>query len=83
VDKVGVILAAAGRGERFGAEVPKQFLELRGRPVFWWSLRVFEAHPGVGEIVARMVAKSNFNDTSHPDSCWLAIFSDDLLLLLW
>ncbi|WP_168719687.1 2-C-methyl-D-erythritol 4-phosphate cytidylyltransferase [Thermosulfurimonas marina] len=49
--KVGAILAAAGRGVRFGAEVPKQFLELGGRPVFLWGLSALERHPRVEEIV--------------------------------
>ncbi len=49
--KVAVILAAAGRGERVGTEIPKQFLEILGTPVFVYALSVFEAHPKVSEIV--------------------------------
>ena len=49
--RVGVILAAAGRGERMGHRIPKQFLELAGVPVYLHSLRVFEDHPRVEEIV--------------------------------
>lgn len=32
------IVAAGGRGERSGSEVPKQFADLEGRPLFLWSL---------------------------------------------
>ncbi len=49
--KTGVILAAAGRGERVGSEIPKQFLKLAGAPVFIHTLSVFESHPGISEIV--------------------------------
>lgn len=41
-DKV-VILLAAGRGSRMGAEVPKQFLELGRKPVLLHTIEKFEA----------------------------------------
>jgi len=31
--KVGAIIPAAGRGTRIGEAVPKQFLELQGKPL--------------------------------------------------
>lgn len=34
----GLVLAAAGSGSRFGSEIPKQFLEFDGRPLFLHSL---------------------------------------------
>lgn len=37
----GLILAAAGRGSRFGSEVPKQFWELRGKFLFLHALEPF------------------------------------------
>lgn len=45
----GVVLAAAGRGTRFGR--PKQFVELAGKPMLAWSIGVFAAMPEVAEIV--------------------------------
>lgn len=45
------ILLAAGRGERIGEETPKQFLDLRGRPVFEHSLAVFEAVEGLESVI--------------------------------
>ncbi len=36
-----LIIPAAGRGTRFGADRPKQFLDLRGRPVLAWTLAAF------------------------------------------
>jgi 2-C-methyl-D-erythritol 4-phosphate cytidylyltransferase / 2-C-methyl-D-erythritol 2,4-cyclodiphosphate synthase len=45
------ILAAAGRGTRLGAEVPKQFLTLGGRTILQWSVEAFERHDRVTRIV--------------------------------
>lgn len=45
------IIVAAGSGSRFGADIPKQFLELCGRPVVMHTIDAFrEAFPD-GEIV--------------------------------
>lgn len=46
---VGVILAA-GRGERFGGEVPKQFAEVLGRPVLAYTLSVFQRAADIDAI---------------------------------
>lgn len=45
------VIVAAGRGERFGGEDPKQFLLLAGSPVLLWSARAFVDHPLVDEVV--------------------------------
>lgn len=47
-----VVVPAAGRGARFGGEVPKQYLEVAGEPLLAHSLRALFAHPGVeGAVV--------------------------------
>lgn len=46
---VTAIIVAAGEGKRFGS--PKQFSFLKGKPVLEWSLRKFETHEGVDEII--------------------------------
>lgn len=48
---VGVIVVAAGRGERLGGQVPKQLLDLGGRSLLARSVAAFDAHPAVGPIV--------------------------------
>jgi 2-C-methyl-D-erythritol 4-phosphate cytidylyltransferase len=48
---VGVVVVAAGRGERAGGDVPKQFREIAGIPVLLRALRPFLAHPQVGPVV--------------------------------
>jgi 2-C-methyl-D-erythritol 4-phosphate cytidylyltransferase len=47
------VVPAAGRGTRFGAPLPKQYLALAGRLVIEHSLRAVLDHPGVdGAVVA-------------------------------
>lgn len=42
------IIVAGGSGSRMGSAVPKQFLELNGKPVLYWSMRAFlKAMPGI------------------------------------
>jgi 2-C-methyl-D-erythritol 4-phosphate cytidylyltransferase len=45
----GVVIAAAGRGSRFGR--PKQLIDLGGKPMLAWSFDVFASMPEVDEIV--------------------------------
>jgi 2-C-methyl-D-erythritol 4-phosphate cytidylyltransferase len=49
--KCTVIIPAAGSGSRFGAETPKQFLPLRGRPLISWAVERFIGEPDVIRIV--------------------------------
>ena len=49
--KVSCIIAAGGRGERFGKERPKQFQYFKGRPVIAWSIRAFLDVPFIKEMV--------------------------------
>jgi 2-C-methyl-D-erythritol 4-phosphate cytidylyltransferase len=49
---VGVILAAAGRSQRFGAPTDKKpFVELRGQSVWLYSAELFCSHPDVQKVV--------------------------------
>lgn len=45
------ILMAAGRGVRVGGEVPKQFMEVDGKMLLEYSLKTFQEHPRIDEIV--------------------------------
>jgi 2-C-methyl-D-erythritol 4-phosphate cytidylyltransferase len=38
-------------GKRMGANMPKQYLPLRGEPIATYSLRLFASMPEVGEVV--------------------------------
>lgn len=48
---VGAIIVAAGRGDRMGAPVPKQLLDVGGRSVLQHSVAAFDRHPDVAELV--------------------------------
>ncbi|MCD8196983.1 MAG: 2-C-methyl-D-erythritol 4-phosphate cytidylyltransferase [Lachnospiraceae bacterium] len=45
------IVLASGQGKRMGTKVPKQFLEIQGRPVLWYSLDVFQRSELIQEII--------------------------------
>jgi len=46
-----VIIVAGGSGKRMGAEIPKQFLELAGRPVLMHTIERFKAFNEAIEII--------------------------------
>jgi len=52
--KVGAIIPAAGRGKRIGASVPKQFLEIQGRPLLHHTLMVFASCKLIDYVVLVM-----------------------------
>jgi 2-C-methyl-D-erythritol 4-phosphate cytidylyltransferase len=45
------LIPAAGRGQRMGLEIEKQFLQLRGKPLLAYTLAQFEATPTIDRIV--------------------------------
>lgn len=45
------ILLAAGSGTRMGGPVPKQYMELCGRPLLAWTLAALTASPVVSDVV--------------------------------
>jgi 2-C-methyl-D-erythritol 4-phosphate cytidylyltransferase len=45
------LIPAAGVGSRFGAEVPKQYLDLAGRPVIDHAIGALVEHPGIAGCV--------------------------------
>lgn len=48
------LLMAAGRGERLGADGPKAFVMLAGRPMIEWSLAALRAVEGISRIVVAL-----------------------------
>lgn len=67
------IILAAGKGNRMGAEINKQFLKLRERPILYYTLKAFEENKNIDEIILvaakeeidyckeNIVKKYNFN----------------------
>lgn len=44
------LIIAGGNGQRMNQEVPKQFLNVKDKPIIIYTLEVFERHPEVHEI---------------------------------
>ncbi len=66
------LIPAAGVGRRFGAEVPKQYLDLAGRPVIDYAIRAFVGHRGIaGSVVVLGTEDGWWADSSgyagHPE----------------
>ncbi len=49
------LIPAAGSGARFGAAVPKQYVEIAGRPMLYHAVRALAAHPDI-EVVFVVLA---------------------------
>ena len=52
--QVAAIIAAGGRGVRFGADRPKQFLEIGGRSILELSVAALAASDRIQEIVVAL-----------------------------
>ena len=44
------IIIAGGVGSRMGADIPKQFVRVNGKPILFYTLEAFEQHPMVDAI---------------------------------
>ena len=59
--KVAVIIAAAGRGKRLGAPVPKQYLKIGGEYVIAKTIKAFEDIDEIDHIF--VVTNEEYRDT--------------------
>jgi 2-C-methyl-D-erythritol 4-phosphate cytidylyltransferase/2-C-methyl-D-erythritol 2,4-cyclodiphosphate synthase len=50
------LIVAAGKGERAGGPVPKQFAPIAGRAMVAWSHAAFAAHPSIDEVIVAIAA---------------------------
>lgn len=48
---IGLVLAAAGTGSRFGSDLPKQFTEFQGKPLYLHALERFSTFFSEGVVV--------------------------------
>jgi len=60
------IVPAAGNGSRVGADLPKQYLPLAGRPLLFHALAVLCASPSISEVRVILTA----NDSHWPQHDW-------------
>jgi len=49
VSKTVALIVAAGRGHRFGGELPKQYIQLDGVPVLRHAIMAFSSHPQIDQ----------------------------------
>ena len=49
--KVVSVILAGGKGKRMGAEVSKQFIEINGKPIIYYTLKAFEECKDIDEII--------------------------------
>lgn len=54
--KTVALIVAAGKGERAGGTLPKQFAPLAGRPMLAWSYAAFAAHPAIDAVIVAIGA---------------------------
>ena len=45
------IIIAGGVGNRMGLNIPKQFVEVKGKPVLAYTLQSFQSHPSIDAIL--------------------------------
>jgi 2-C-methyl-D-erythritol 4-phosphate cytidylyltransferase/2-C-methyl-D-erythritol 2,4-cyclodiphosphate synthase len=48
--RCAALIVAAGRGERFGTDIPKQYADLAGRPVLRFAIEAFVGHPEIDAV---------------------------------
>ena len=44
------MILAGGTGSRFGASIPKQFLDVQGKPMLAYTIAIYERHPEIDAI---------------------------------
>ena len=74
---VGVVVAAAGKGERLGGSVPKQFRPIAGIPLLLRTVRPFLAHPEIREVITVLPAEN----VARPPA-WLSELAGERLRLV-
>ena len=58
---VTALLLSGGTGSRVGGEIPKQYIEVKGRPVIFYSLRTLLYHEGIDLV--QIVAEEMWRET--------------------
>lgn len=48
---ITALLTAAGVGSRMNHDIPKQFIEVKNKPLIVYTLEAFQHHPSIDEIV--------------------------------
>jgi len=59
---VSAVISAGGAGRRMGGDIPKQFIDVAGKPLLLHTLQKFEDHKSIDEIV--VVSTHEYIDTT-------------------
>ncbi|MEO8460726.1 MAG: 2-C-methyl-D-erythritol 4-phosphate cytidylyltransferase [Dokdonella sp.] len=51
------VIPAAGKGARFGGDVPKQYCELAGKPLLRWTLERLASHPNIAGLMVVLASE--------------------------
>jgi 2-C-methyl-D-erythritol 4-phosphate cytidylyltransferase/2-C-methyl-D-erythritol 2,4-cyclodiphosphate synthase len=60
---VTALIVAAGKGERLGGGVPKQFRRIGGKPVLRWAVEALQRHSAIGDV--RVVVGQDQQGLAH------------------
>ncbi|MSQ60485.1 MAG: 2-C-methyl-D-erythritol 4-phosphate cytidylyltransferase [Betaproteobacteria bacterium] len=60
---IWAVVPAAGSGLRMGCTVPKQYVELHGRPMVWHSVQTLRSHPKVHRVVIAIDEEDRYWDS--------------------
>jgi 2-C-methyl-D-erythritol 4-phosphate cytidylyltransferase len=64
--RIWAVIPAAGVGRRMAADVPKQYLDLLGRPIVCWTLQSLLGHPAVhGGVIALADHDTTWETIAH------------------
>ena len=47
---VTALIVAAGKGERLGGDLPKQYRSIGGKPVLRWAVEAMARHPSIDRV---------------------------------
>jgi 2-C-methyl-D-erythritol 4-phosphate cytidylyltransferase len=70
------LIAAAGTGNRMGLTMPKQYLQLAGKPLLWHSIKRFAGHDRIARVYVALAEA----DTGWLEHDW-SVFSAKLQAL--
>ncbi len=59
--KVTAIIPAAGKGVRFNSDIPKQFIEIAGKPILIWTLEALKKCGFIDKYLL-ILPRDNFNN---------------------
>jgi 2-C-methyl-D-erythritol 4-phosphate cytidylyltransferase len=73
-NKMDVIIVAGGASRRFKSSIPKQFIDLLGKPVFLYSVEQFSLLPFVNKVIVvippKMSSQIPSKFTINKKICW-------------